>query len=100
MLLLGLAGAAGGVGFALRHGADGGADVARGPAEGRYVCPMHPSVAARAPGACPICGMALREAGATGAGAAHTQAERASAPRIDTARRRTFTQEIVGPAWV
>ncbi len=29
------------------------------PAAGAYVCPMHPEVVSDAPGACPICGMAL-----------------------------------------
>jgi hypothetical protein len=32
---------------------------ARAEARATYACPMHPEVAAPAPGACPICGMAL-----------------------------------------
>jgi hypothetical protein len=98
--LLTLAGAAVVSAIAVWRGAGDGGGAAVRQEEARWVCPMHPDVTARAPGACPICGMALREAVAAGRGVPHTQAEPASAPRIDTARRRTFTQEIAGPAWV
>jgi membrane fusion protein, copper/silver efflux system len=39
------------------------------PLAGQWVCPMHPDVAAREPGACPLCGMDLQkvpDAGAEG----------------------------------
>src|SRR5436190_64615 len=32
---------------------------AEAPAAGEWTCPMHPEVVRPAPGACPICGMAL-----------------------------------------
>jgi rubrerythrin len=31
------------------------------PADGLYVCPMHPEVRSSAPGRCPKCGMALEQ---------------------------------------
>jgi Cu+-exporting ATPase len=38
----------------------------RRPAAGEYTCPMHPEVVRSAPGACPICGMALEPREVTG----------------------------------
>src|SRR4051794_25482947 len=35
------------------------------PIAGSYVCPMHPEIVRDAPGACPICGMALEPRVAT-----------------------------------
>ena len=81
-----------------------------------YVCPMHPSVTASAPGECPICGMALQVARSgppdgmpagnpmptlvhvTGSmsGDEHVR------PRelIDLVRKRVFSREVRAPAWV
>ncbi len=42
------------------HGnASAPATAAKGPAGTKWVCPMHPQIVRDAPGACPICGMAL-----------------------------------------
>ena len=42
----------------VRHGAGAGLDRWRRPGS-KYTCPMHPEIVRDAPGACPICGMAL-----------------------------------------
>ncbi len=81
-----------------------------GPA--RYVCPMHPEVAAPAPGACPICRMALE---AVGPSRPVSRRERADVEDfaavenirkhniVDFVRRQTplfNAREMRGPAWV
>ncbi|HMK39266.1 MAG TPA: efflux RND transporter periplasmic adaptor subunit [Bacteroidota bacterium] len=45
----------------IRHGRSSDAPGSSGPPAGTeyYTCPMHPSVIAYKPGACPVCGMAL-----------------------------------------
>jgi len=68
----------------------------------RYVCPMHPDATAAVPGSCPICGMALSEV--RGAVAVR-EPERPDANLrqqgiVDVARRRVFSQEQRGSAWV
>ncbi len=64
-----------------------------------YSCPMHPAVRARAPGACPVCGMALVAAAPP---AADTAADRAALPPTDLifVRRHLFPVAVRAPAWI
>src|SRR5688572_28922878 len=42
-----------------RYAAPQVSEAAPAPAGGKWTCPMHPQIVRDAPGACPICGMAL-----------------------------------------
>src|SRR5262249_48601742 len=62
-----------------------------------YTCPMHAEISAAAPGACPICGMALvRRSPGTSSSTLLEQDAGATA----VARRRVFSQPVRAPAWV
>jgi hypothetical protein len=63
-----------------------------------YACPMHAEVKAAAPGACPVCGMALErvKTAVTGSPAAFVVAK----PDLVTVRPRVFSREVRAPARV
>src|SRR5262249_6764855 len=62
-----------------------------------YTCPMHAEISAAAPGACPICGMALvRRSPGTSSSTLLEQ----DAGATPVARRRVFSQPVRAPAWV
>jgi hypothetical protein len=81
----------------------------QGQAAGHYVCPMHPEVAARAPGQCPVCGMALEQREVAPPGMLN-QAGEADARPIQAAgflsygpapvHRRPLTANAESPAWL
>jgi Cu+-exporting ATPase len=56
-----------------------------------YTCPMHPEIRRPAPGACPLCGMALEPRGAS-------LAEDASPELRDMTRRLAFSAPLAAPA--
>ncbi|MES1209965.1 MAG: heavy metal-binding domain-containing protein, partial [Pseudomonadota bacterium] len=92
--LLLLAGAGGALAIALA----GGGSTPVQP-EAIYACPMHPGVRARAPGSCPICGMALVAA------AGHGEESAADSPALAptdliTVRAHLFPVPIRAPAWI
>ncbi len=64
-----------------------------------FVCPMHAQVRARAPGTCPVCGMALVRAGG-GADSAPDEPPRLSPGAVEVARRQVVAQEPSGAAWL
>ncbi len=69
-----------------------------------YVCPMHPAVRSRAPGTCPICGMALEPWRVMSAEDTPTAPD-SGAPRvldyeIITVRPRAIAREGRAPAWI
>ena len=92
----------------------GGSDRATAGTRGRYVCPMHPEVAAPSASTCPICGMSLTpRGGASAAASAATVPLLASdlvspvpftpgQPRYSTdqVRHHVLRQELDAPAWV
>src|SRR5208283_662591 len=68
--------------------------------DARYRCPMHPEVLARAPGACPICGMALERAtGDTDKFVAFATQKKDERAGQYTVREVVFTDNIRAPAW-
>ena len=54
---------------------------------GKYTCPMHPEIVRDAPGACPICGMALESV--------HESAEEAEDPEFADMRRRLIVSALL-----
>ena len=82
--------ALGAVAAAWRLGRDASA-----PSGQRFGCPMHPAVSAPAPGACPICGMALEAQRAPA-----TMAARARRYGLHRVQRRLLRQAIDAPAWL
>jgi hypothetical protein len=62
-----------------------------------YACPMHAEVRAAAPGACPVCGMALERVKPSAAGAAPA-AFAVARPDLVTVRPRVFSREVRAPA--
>ena len=99
LLLLGrlllLVSAAGAVGLAMALAR--GHDRAATRASDRYACPMHPEVAAQAPGDCPICGMALERVRDKTAAARSSVTGEAIAERV---RRRVLGGQLRAPAWL
>jgi len=72
----------------------GGRDRPGQSAVGSYVCPMHAEVVSRAPGDCPICGMALKWIGA------ETPPAAVENGRIDTAKPLVLATQVRAPAWL
>jgi Cu(I)/Ag(I) efflux system membrane fusion protein len=68
VLALGLAGGAGAAWLLRRPAPVGDAAAPKAEAKTVYTCPMHPTIVSDHPGDCPICGMALVQAGAAEAG--------------------------------
>jgi hypothetical protein len=93
IVLLGAAAGAVGLAMALARGHDRA--VTRSSA--RYVCPMHPEVTARAPGDCPICGMALERVRDAPPPA---QASATGAPILADVQRRVLGAPLRAPAWL
>ncbi|MDP9000312.1 MAG: hypothetical protein M3O46_09395 [Myxococcota bacterium] len=62
---------------------------------GAYACPMHPEIAATAPGSCPLCGMAL-----TPIPAGSSWLPVPAPGEMSVVRRRLVTEEVVAPAWI
>jgi len=69
-----------------------------------YVCPMHPAVRSKLPGACPICGMALEPWRAMSSerppAAPDSGGPRILDYEIVTVRPRAMARETRAPAWV
>jgi hypothetical protein len=73
-------------------------DVGAGGAKDHHVCPMHPGVAAPAPGRCPICSMALERVGPAVPGP--MQAESFVSYGVAPVHRRTLAATAELPAWL
>lgn len=69
------------------------------PADAVYVCPMHPAVRARAPGRCPVCGMALVAAPSAPSDTAAAGDALGPADLL-TVRPHLFPLPIRAPAWM
>jgi hypothetical protein len=69
-----------------------------GRATGHHVCPMHPEVAAPAPGRCPICGMALERVGPSLP--RPVQAESFVGSGVAPVHRRALAATAESPAWL
>lgn len=94
------------VGLAAARRPSGGAREER-----TFACPMHAGIRSHAPGACPVCGMALREAGGAGeedavdVAALLAQGPGAWSPNLvgdapAAVRRRAPRAEVFAPAWI
>jgi Cu+-exporting ATPase len=71
----------------------GGAEPAPAPAGASFTCPMHPEIVRDAPGACPICGMALEPRIVTLADAPNPEL-------VDMTRRLTIAAVLAAPVFV
>jgi hypothetical protein len=64
----------------------------QGGATGHHACPMHPQVAAPAPGQCPICGMALEKVEPLGPGRPRRSGQQAAAVELPETRGQSPVQ--------
>jgi hypothetical protein len=81
-------------------------------APARYVCPMHPEVVTSAPGACPICRMALEPVGPSRPVSRRERADMEDFAAVENIRKHNIVdfvrrqtplfnaREMRGPAWV
>jgi Cu(I)/Ag(I) efflux system membrane fusion protein len=95
VLALGLAGGAGAAWLLRRPAPVGDAAAPKAEAKTVYTCPMHPTIVSDHPGDCPICGMALVQAGAAEAGG-HAPGGAATAEGLVTVAIDPQRQQLIG----